>query len=253
MDRGIEGTRPEEGVVPTDGSVPRLLARSVQRRLEWLVERSGETGLEHFIPELRRVQQSAAAGTLRHRTRHVPPTRGLQYASRALSLAWEEADVWDRPEHAYELVQTVRTAAGWAAWTEFYREDDWTRGFVHRFAGGTVVGPDAPWRDSRLVLDVFVYGPSIFYPPHAHPAEEVYLILGGEAEFQTGANAPFRPVPPGETRYHRSELPHAIRIGAEPVLGVVMYRGDLEGPLWHRPDMENPAQPKEYPGLVRPE
>jgi len=36
-------------------------------------------------------------------------------------------------------------------------------------------------------------------------------------------------------------------------VGVVMYRGDLEGPLWYRNDMYNENEEKRYPGVIRPE
>jgi quercetin dioxygenase-like cupin family protein len=103
------------------------------------------------------------------------------------------------------------------------------------------------------VLDVFVYGPDIDYPSHAHPAEEVYLVLGGTAWFRTGREAEYHPLRAGDLSHHSPDLPHAIRIGDEPVLGVVMYRGDLEGPLWYRSDMYDETEEKKYPGVIRPE
>jgi hypothetical protein len=201
-----------------------------------------------FRRDLERVRESAAAGGLPLRPRSVPPTRGLTQLSRAVQAALR-----DCPTHADEVRSAACRALGWAAWTEFYEEDSWSAGFVSRFAGGTLIGPDAPWRDESLIVDVFVYGPEIHYPPHAHPAEEIYLILGGgPAEISLGSQSVYAGLDAGRMSVHRSNEAHAIRVGREPIFGVVMYRGDLAGPLWYRERMDDDSETKKYPKVVRP-
>jgi quercetin dioxygenase-like cupin family protein len=209
--------------------------------------------LDGFISDLISVVKPAERERLPFRSLAVPPTRGLSNLSRALSNARRDVTSWKDEAAGLRLLETAAATAGWAAWTEFYQEDEWTRSFVHRFAGGTVVGPSAPWRVDHVIVDIFVYGPEIDYPAHAHPAEEVYLILGGDARFRVGTDGDYRPLPPGAISHHRPDEPHAIRVGPEPILGVVMYRGDLKGPLWYRRDMDDAGEPKKTPAVVRPE
>ena len=238
--------------------VPADLARAVSNYLTRVDRGNKGNALGRFVEDLEEVAAAAEAGRLPHRARTVGPTRGLANMARAFSIARHDlaelgTQGWNADGRGRAIIDAAATAAGWAAWTEFYREDDWSRSFVHHFAGGTVAGPTAPWHVDHLVLDVFVYGPNIDYPAHAHPAEEVYLILGGTAEFKIGADPQYRPLRAGDVTYHSPNLPHAIRIGEEPVVGVVMYRGDLEGPLWYRDDMHNENEEKRYPGVIRPD
>ncbi len=229
--------------------VPLTLCREVLAYLTSL----HRPELNGFIADLISVVDLAEQNDLPFRTLAVPPTRNLKNLSRALSRARRDLASWDNKAVGLRLLEAAASTAGWAAWTEFYQEDEWTRSFVHRFAGGTVVGPTAPWRIDHVIVDIFVYGPEIDYPAHAHPAEEVYLILGGDAYFRVGAAQEYRPLPPGAISHHRPDESHAIRVGPEPILGIVMYRGDLEGPLWYRRDMEDTGEAKKTPGVVRPE
>ncbi|MFP4483904.1 MAG: dimethylsulfonioproprionate lyase family protein [Spirochaetota bacterium] len=209
--------------------------------------------LDGFISDLIAAVHAAERNDLPFRSLAVPPTRGLSNLSRAVTRARHDLPLWKEGAAGRRLLDVAASTAGWAAWTEFYREDEWSRPFVHRFAGGTVVGPSAPWQAEHLIVDLFVYGPDIDYPAHAHPAEEVYLILGGDAHFRVGKEPEYRRLHPGEVSHHQPDEPHAIRAGSEAILGVVMYRGDLAGPLWYRDNMEDPEEPRKNPGVVRPE
>lgn len=64
------------------------------------------------------------------------------------------------------------------------------------------------------------------YPLHHHPAAEAYLVLSGDAEWRRGAGR-WRWEPPGSVIYHAPGVPHATRAGADPLLAVYLWRGDL--------------------------
>lgn len=145
----------------------------------------------------------------------------------------------------------ARAAIGWAGWSEFYAEDDWSRSFIDGFANGDLIGPTAPWRSDRLILGLFVYGPEMDYPPHAHPALEVYCLLTGEAEFQIGAEAPYERYRPGELIFHDVDVSHAIRTFERPVFGLYAWRGSISAPSWYREPMGDAGATKRYPRIVR--
>jgi hypothetical protein len=91
---------------------------------------------------------------------------------------------------------------------------------------GPVDGPPALAVDARLALGVLVLGPGTHYPLHAHPAVEVYVPLTPGGEWWRAAG-PWRTEPPGAAIYHAPNVPHATRAGAEPLLAIYLWSGDL--------------------------
>ena len=69
--------------------------------------------------------------------------------------------------------------------------------------------------------------PHTVYPAHSHPAIELYLVVSGTAIWQAGG-APATPQPPGSAILHPSGIPHAMITGAEPLLALFTWRGDLQ-------------------------
>lgn len=165
-------------------------------------------------------------------------TRGLRYLAQGLAQAQIQLS---RP-----IVEAARTASGWAAWSEFYEQDSWSAPFIERFANGDIIGPSGTWYSDKLILGLFIFGPNIFYPSHAHPAIEIYYVLSGSPQFQVGADQPFIYKPPGSIILHRSDVSHAIRTGLLPVFGVYAWRGELSAPSWYRNNMVDEGEPKKY-------
>jgi mannose-6-phosphate isomerase-like protein (cupin superfamily) len=134
-----------------------------------------------------------------------------------------------------------------AAWTTFYAQSEWSTGFIDDFAVGVLVGPDGPYVCQRVVVGLLLLGPHSNYPPHAHPAVEVYRVLSGGGEFQVGAQGGFRRRQPGSVVVHRSDELHAIRTGHPPLFALYVWVGDLAGRIWHGDDMTNPHAAVSYP------
>ena len=75
-----------------------------------------------------------------------------------------------------------------------------------------------------------VYAPTgLYYPWHHHPAEELYLVLAGEAEFSIHGQTP-KTLRPGDTTYHASMKPHAMTTHDHPVMAYVLWRSNLMDP-----------------------
>ncbi|MEL6288416.1 MAG: dimethylsulfonioproprionate lyase family protein [Pseudomonadota bacterium] len=89
-----------------------------------------------------------------------------------------------------------------------------------------LLGPDGlvPTQSARIGL----YGmrPHAEYGLRTHPAEEIYVMLAGEADWMRGA-APYAAHGPGERSYHPSMLPHASRTRERSFLSVYAWRGDV--------------------------
>lgn len=91
---------------------------------------------------------------------------------------------------------------------------------------GPADGPPAFVEAPDLAFGLMLLGPGNHYPTHSHPAEEIYIPLAGDAEWQVG-KSPWRAEPAGALIHHPSGVTHATRAGAGPLLAVYLWRGQL--------------------------
>lgn len=116
-----------------------------------------------------------------------------------------------------------------ATWRETYKDTDIGADFMERFGCYCLIGPDAPWISARMA-GFLVYMPAgLHYPWHQHPAEEMYLVLAGEALFLRAGEPP-ETLRAGDTSYHAANQPHAMETGAHPVMAYVTWRNELDSP-----------------------
>ena len=79
-------------------------------------------------------------------------------------------------------------------------------------------------------MGIYLQNPNVNYPLHAHEAEEYYLILSGRGSWQVG-NLWFDAVP-GSVFHHQPSEPHRMITESEPLLGLWMWTGLIEGRYW---------------------
>ena len=102
---------------------------------------------------------------------------------------------------------------------------------AERIAFAEIIGPRAPLDAPGCRAGFTLIAPATFYPPHAHPAVELYLVIAGQAQWTTpGAE---RLVPPGDFVLHRASQPHAMRTFAEPLLALYGWSGDIDPPAYY--------------------
>lgn len=89
----------------------------------------------------------------------------------------------------------------------------------------TLMGPEGPIPAPDLRLGLFYQRPDSYYALHNHDADETYAILAGEAFWTAGEDRRLRR--PGDMIHHPSLLPHAFRTGAEGVLALWRWSGDV--------------------------
>lgn len=53
-------------------------------------------------------------------------------------------------------------------------------------AWAEIIGPGAPLRHAALCLGFVLFAPETYYPPHAHPAVELYHVISGAALWTAG-------------------------------------------------------------------
>jgi hypothetical protein len=68
--------------------------------------------------------------------------------------------------------------------------------------------------------------PNSEYGIRTHPAEEVFVMLAGQADWKRG-NADFTRSGVRGLSYHPSMMPHATRVGTQGFMSAYAWRGDL--------------------------
>ena len=96
--------------------------------------------------------------------------------------------------------------------------------FLAGYGWSEFIGTRGPVASDRLAVGVLLLAPGITYPLHAHAAEEVYLPIFGAAEWRQG-EGDFAPVPVGQAIHHAPWVPHAMRVGDEPLAALYLWRG----------------------------
>lgn len=131
---------------------------------------------------------------------------------------------------AAPIAAAARPFAAGLAWRHKYQIDDKLPGFSQSFAYAEIVGPPGPVPSQEMRCGLILMAPRTFYPVHFHTAVELYLVLGGTAEWQRG-DEPWTRRPPGRFILHPSRIGHAIRTGEEPLFALFAWHGMLESDL----------------------
>lgn len=142
-------------------------------------------------------------------------------------LRWLDRLATELPEGCGRVVAALRKAAAALAWRQTYTAEDLGREFLDNYAWTELIGASGPVPCSTLACGLLLLGPATLYPRHRHVAEEIYVPLSGTASWQQGDGV-WRARAPGTLIHHASNEPHAMRVGAEPLLAVYLWHG---GPL----------------------
>ena len=115
-----------------------------------------------------------------------------------------------------------------AFWRETYKHTNIGDDFLNRFGCYELLGLDGHFH-CRETRGFIVYSPGeLYYPWHHHPAEEMYFILAGEAEFAVEGKTP-KMLSPGDHMFHGENVPHNMQTREKGVLAWVQWRGDKLG------------------------
>jgi quercetin dioxygenase-like cupin family protein len=133
--------------------------------------------------------------------------------------------------HAPALAAALRPLGEVLPWRYGYAPRADAPGLELRMAWAELIGPAAPFRSAQVGLGVTLIGPHTFYPPHRHPAVEVYRVVAGTAEWSADGNGAARP--PGSVILHRANVVHAMRTAEQPLLALYSWSGDVDSPsVW---------------------
>ncbi|MEM7214531.1 MAG: dimethylsulfonioproprionate lyase family protein [Pseudomonadota bacterium] len=127
----------------------------------------------------------------------------------------------------FEDLRDALIAAGDdAKWRETYKHTNIGDDFLSKFGCYELFGLEGHY-ECQTTRGFLVYSPGgLYYPWHHHPAEEMYLIIAGEAEFAAEGNSA-KLLKPGDTVFHSENLPHNMQTHEKGVLAWVQWRGEL--------------------------
>jgi len=90
-----------------------------------------------------------------------------------------------------------------------------------------LLGPDGLVKSDTVRLGLYGMLPGHEYGLRIHPAEEVFVMLAGEADWKRGGGE-YSPLRSGQRSYHASMLPHANRTRAFAFMSVYIWLGDVD-------------------------
>ena len=129
----------------------------------------------------------------------------------------------------HPLARAFVNAGPDAQWRETYKGTEIGSTFMDKFACYCLIGRGGPWI-SQTMAGYVVYMPKgLYYPWHHHPAEELYYVLAGEAEFFREGQ-PSAVLGAGDASFHASNQPHAMETKESSVLAYVAWRSELDTP-----------------------
>jgi quercetin dioxygenase-like cupin family protein len=122
-----------------------------------------------------------------------------------------------------DILAAVRPVIGFLPWYNSYPKRDDDPDLGERIAFAEIIGPEAPLKSASVCLGLTLIGPDTYYPPHAHPAIELYYVISGTGTWT--ADGISRKNPPGAFILHPSEIVHAMQADREPLLAVYSWTG----------------------------
>lgn len=138
-----------------------------------------------------------------------------------------EQDASMRQADVHPFARAFLDASPYAFWRDTYAGTDIGRDFMDRFGCYCLIGPEGAYRSDQMLGFVVYMPPKLWYPWHQHPAEELYTVLAGEAEFLR-EGAPAETLSAGESSFHASNQPHAMETHDHPVMAYVTWRNNFE-------------------------
>lgn len=127
------------------------------------------------------------------------------------------------------LARAVLTATDQLEWRTSARDDEGpdVAIFSRSFAATTIIGAGGLLPSDIVSAGLSLQGRDIYYPPHAHRAEESYWIIGGNGDWKVDTQ-PWFAVGPGDCVYHKPWARHAMQTNEQPLLSVWLWTSHLD-------------------------
>lgn len=89
-----------------------------------------------------------------------------------------------------------------------------------------LLGPSGLIRSDSVRLGLYGYAPNVAYGHRTHPAEEVFIMMAGRADWARGDGG-YQELGPGARSHHATMMPHATRSRDRGFMSAYTWVGDL--------------------------
>lgn len=150
------------------------------------------------------------------------------------------------------MTRSVRNVIPYLSWGSSYDATGPGAVVARTMVWGEVAGRRGLVQTDDIRLGCFLLSPGLFYPLHGHQALEIYSVVSGAMTVEHGLDdrSRMRVEAPGYSVTPEGEA-HALLAGADPVLIVYCWTGDLEAPIWWWDQAADGSWLKTFPPLVR--
>ena len=124
----------------------------------------------------------------------------------------------------FPIIKAIKKYAGEASWRQTYSISEVGEDFANRHCYFELIGPNGHFYNEAIRGFVCYWGEYLNYDWHSHEAEEIYYILGGKALFKTKTMT--KVLKANDTQIHESWESHAMETLEEPLLALVLWRGN---------------------------
>lgn len=150
------------------------------------------------------------------------------------------------------LAAAVREVIPHLSWGSSYEGSGPGATVAQKMVWGEVAGQAGLVKTNKIRLGCFLLSPGTLYPLHGHEAVEVYSVVSGAMTVVHGLDSPVSTLveAPGHSVTPEREA-HSLHAGAEPVLIVYCWTGDLVPPVWWWERGPDGTWMKSFPLIVR--
>ena len=139
-------------------------------------------------------------------------------------------DLIDEPSR--KLIEHLVEIKGQLRWGQTYTAEDFGQYYVDNYGWMELFGTRGHLVSPEMSGGLLLLGPGLHYPEHWHEAEEIYVVLSGDATWQRDGGE-FVQHPVGTVIHHAPNTLHSTKAGDKPMLALYLWRG---GKLVQRPE-----------------
>ena len=120
------------------------------------------------------------------------------------------------PPYVKELVWSLMPILPKLQW--YKRLGDYPANFMQGHANAFIIGQKGLEKRGDVTVGITLVAPSLQYPDHSHPPEEIYIVLsdGGWRQGKGSWNSPGL----GDLVYNPGNITHSMRASSNPLLAV---------------------------------
>lgn len=135
-------------------------------------------------------------------------------------------------ERAHDLIEYLIEIKDKLRWGQTYTAADFGQHYVDNYGWMELFGTRGHLISPEMSGGFLLLGPGLHYREHRHEAEEIYVVLSGDATWQRDGGE-FVQHPVGTVIHHISNTLHSTKAIDKPMLALYLWRG---GKLVQRPE-----------------